>query len=336
MLRYIWKRLITGIVTIFGLAVFIFVLVRVIPGDPARLALGPRASQEAVDALRKELYLDQSLPKQFLNWFNDVLHWDWGRSTVTNRNVTEDIRSFLPVTVEPVLLSGILLFIFVILLGLLSARFHDTLIDNSLRVFAYVSISLPSFVWAVLFLLIFGHFWKILPVFGRLSAGIRPPLTTITGVYYIDGLLTGNFIVAWDCIKHSLLPAIAMAMGAIFQDARLLRGEVIKTSSKEYISVANGYGIPRRKMMFKYLFKPSFSPVFAIMGLEFAAIFGAAFLVEATFNISGFARYGINAMINKDLNAVSAVVIILGIIFFICNIGVDIVNAWIDPRIRLQ
>lgn len=334
MLKYIIKRLFQGIFVVIGISILIFIISRVVPGDPARMALGPRAPQFAVDELRKEMNLDKPLPVQYYYWFKGVIKGDFGKSLNTKRPVITDVKEFLPATLELALLSGFLFIIFATIIGLLSAQYRDTWVDGLTRILSYVGIAIPAFVVAVLLLLIFGYLWPVIPTLGRLSSNITPP-PTITGLITVDSIITGNFAAFFDALKHLILPATALAIGPLFQEARILRSALIDNINKEYISVVTGYGLPKGVIMRKHLLKPSFIPVVSVMGLDFASLMGNAFLVERIFNWPGLSRYGINAMLNKDLNAISAVIIIYGVIFLIVNIIVDLIIAWLDPRIRL-
>ena len=334
MLRFLLKRIFLGIFVIIGISMLIFILSRIVPGDPARMALGTRAPEFAVEELRKEMYLDKPLHEQYLFWVRDVLKGDFGKSINSKRPVIEDVKQFLPATLELALFSGFIMVIASLLLGIIAASFRDSWVDSAIRIFSYTGIAIPAFVVAVLLLLVFGYLWPVLPVLDRLSSGVIPP-SRITGMYIIDSILTGNFKTALDAAYHLLLPALALAIGPLFQEARILRSSLTDNMGKEYISVATGYGLPKRALMGKYLLKPSAIPVITVMGLDFASLMGNAFLVEKVFNWPGLSRYGINAMLNKDLNSISAVIIIIGVIFLVANILVDIIMAYLDPRIRL-
>lgn len=334
MLSYIVKRLLQGVFVVIGISILIFIISRIVPGDPARMALGPRAPQFAVDELKKEMHFDKPITVQYLHWFKGVIKGDFGKSLNTKRPVSKDIKDFFPATLELVLFSGFLLIVFSIIFGLLSTKYRDTWVDSVIRIFSYFGISTPAFVRAALLLLIFGYLWKLFPVFGRLSAGILIP-KRVTGMITIDSLIAGDFKAFADSLKHLLLPSIALTTGPIFQEARIIRSSLIDNMNKEYIAMVNAYGIPKDKVLGKYLLKPSFIPVVSVMGLDIAQLMGDAFLVETIFCWPGISRYGINAMLNKDLNSISAVIVIIGIIFLIVNIIVDLVIAWIDPRVRL-
>lgn len=331
---FVFKRLLLSIFVLVGLSVVIFVISRVVPGDPARMALGPRAPQFAVDAMRQEMHLDKPLVSQYVYWVKGVAVWDLGESLTTRRPVTEDVKEFLPATLELALVAAFLVVTLSIFFGTLAARYRDTWIDTLVRVLSYTGVAVPSFVLAVLFLLLFGYLWPVIPVLGRLSPQVLPP-PTITGLITVDSLLSGNLTAFWDALNHLIVPAFALAMGPLFQEARIVRTAMTDNMGKDYLAAAKGYGIPNRVIMTKYLLKPSLIPAVSVMGLDIASLMSNAFLVEVVFNWPGISRYGMNAMLRKDLNSISAVIIIFGLIFVIVNILVDFAVAYLDPRIRL-
>mgnify|MGYP001032881777 CR=1 FL=1 len=329
------KRLFFSIFVIFGLSILIFVIARIVPGDPARMSVGPRASEEVVQRLRQEMYLDRSLPEQYFYWIRGVSSGDLGHSLVTKRPVLEDVKRYFPATLEVALFAAIQMIIFSIILGTLAAQYKDTWVDNLIRALSYFGVAIPAFVAAIFFMLLFGYHWPILPVLGRTSPGISYS-TSITGLLTFDNLIQGNFVAFWDALKHLILPSIALSMGRTFQEARITRSSMVENMYKDFIFAERGHGIPERVIMFKYLLKPSIIPTVSLMGLEFGNSIANAFLVEMIFNWPGISRYGIHAMMNKDLNSVSAVIIIFGIVFMSVNIIVDVVVATLDPRIRLS
>ena len=333
--RFILTRLLFSIFVVFGLSIIIFIISRVIPGDPARLALGPRAPEDVVQKLRQEMYLDKPLPEQYLYWIKGIVTGDFGKSLVTKRAVLEDVKEFLPATAELSIFAAILIVIFSILLGTLSAQYKDTWIDNLIRTLSYFGVSIPSFVIAIIFILIFGYYWPILPVFERVTPGISLP-TRITGLITIDSIIQGNFIVFWDAFRHLLLPSVSLSLAGLFQGARITRSSMIENMYKDFLFAERGYGISERVIMFKYLLRPSLIPTVSVMGLSFANLFANAFLVEMVFNWPGISRYGMTAIMHKDLSAISATIVIFGIIFLVVNICVDIILAFLDPRIRLS
>lgn len=330
---FILHRLLLAIFVLIGLSILIFIIARIVPGDPARLALGPRAPVEVVEQLRKELQLDKSLPVQYWIWLTNALHGDFGKSLVSKRPVIEDIKEYLPATLELVFFAAIFMVFFATLFGTLAARNKDRWADNLIRMFAYIGVSIPAFVLAIFFVLIFGYAWPILPVLSRLSPQFDVP--RVTGFMIFDSLFAGNLNAAWNAFTHLILPVVALALAGTLQEARIMRASMLDNLTKDFIAAERGYGIPERIIMFKYLLKPSIIPPLSVMGMDIAAMMGIAFLVELIFNWPGLSRYGINAMLYKDLNAISGTVMIIGVGFTLSNIVVDVIVALVDPRIRL-
>ncbi|HHX27939.1 MAG TPA: ABC transporter permease [Firmicutes bacterium] len=321
---------------LLGLSILVFVIARVIPGDPARQALGPRVSEETVQALREKLNLDKPLFTQYVLWFKGAIRLDLGDSLLTRRPVIEDVRRYLPATLEIVLLSAVFMAAGGILFGIVATKYTGKWQDALIRVLSYLGIVSPPFVWAVLFMLLFGYIIPVLPTTGRIAQSVAAPTRMITGMYTVDYLLTGNLAGWWDAFKHLLLPSIALMLGGMAQAARLTRSNMVENSMKDYIQAQQAYGVPEKKLLYKYLLKPSLIPTISILALDIAAVFGNAFLVENLFNYPGLSRYGLSAMLNKDINAISGVVMVFGLIFILVNILSDMVVAWLDPRVRLM
>jgi peptide/nickel transport system permease protein len=334
MIAFISKRLLQGIFVLLGTSILIFCIARVVPGDVPTIALGARASAEAKEMLRQQMNLDDPLPIQYVKWLGNALHGDLGMSFKTKRPVVDDIIQFFPATLELILVSGTIIVLGTFVLGLLAGRYKNTWVDGLIRIFSYAGIAVPAFVVGILLVFIFAYKIPIIPVLGRLSTGLTIP-PHITGLYVVDSLLTGNFQTAWDAFLHLLLPAFALAIGPMVQDARVLRSTLVDNSSKEYMAVSVSYGLPDGLLSRKYLLKPSATAAVTVMGLDFSALLGQAFLVELIFNWPGLSRYGMNAMLYKDLNAIIAVVLIISIIYFFVNLFVDIIVAALDPRVRL-
>jgi len=334
-LNFLVRRIVYSVFVLLGLSIVIFVIARIMPGDPARMAVGARAPQWVVDRIREQMHLNEPLPVQYGYWLRDALRGDFGLSLVTQRPVTSDIREFFPASLELVLFSGLLSAAGGIGLGVLSARYKDTWIDNVVRLFSYAGVVTPSYIFAIFFVLLFGWTLKWFPIIGRLSEEVTaPPL--VTGLVTLDALLAGQFGTFLDALRHIVLPALSLAMGPIAQEARITRSSMADNLGKDYIASARALGIPERIVMGRFLLKPSLIPTVSILGLDIASTFSVAFLVELIFNWPGLARYGMQSMMHKDLNAISAVILILGAIFVTVNILVDIIVAWLDPRIRLS
>ncbi len=334
-LNFLARRIIYSVFVLLGLSVVIFVIARILPGDPARMAVGARAPQWVVDRIREHMHLNDPIIAQYGYWLADAVHGDFGLSLVTQRPVTADIQEFFPASLELVLLSGMMAAVGGITLGTISARYKDTWVDNVVRLFSYLGIVTPSFIFAIFFVLIFGWSLKLFPIIGRLSEQTPiPPL--VTGLVTIDALLAGQFSTFFDALKHLILPALSLAMASIAQEARITRSTMADNLSKDYIASERALGISERVVTGRFLLKPSLIPTVSILGLDIASTFSIAFLVELIFNWPGIARYGMQSMLHKDLNSISAVILVLGAVFVIVNIFVDLIVAQLDPRIRLS
>jgi peptide/nickel transport system permease protein len=323
-----------SVFVLLGLSIVIFVIARIVPGDPVRMALGPTAPESVVEEMRKAMHFDDPLPVQYFYWLRGAVRGDFGISLMTRRPVITDLKEYLPSTLELVLFAATCHGVMGLVLGILSAAYSDSWLDNIVRLVAYIGVATPGFVFAVLLVLIFGYWWHLLPVVGRLSQGISAP-PAVTGFLTLDCLLAGNLGAFLDAMKHMILPGFALSIGATSQEARITRSSMVQNMNKDYIYMSEAQGIPRSIIMRKYLLKPSLIPTVAVFGLDSASTLAGAFLTELIFNWPGFARYGITGMLMKDLNVISAVVLVVALAFTTVNTLVDIVVAYLDPRIRL-
>lgn len=331
-LRLLAKRLVTSIIVLIGVSMLIFTIARVIPGDPARIALGPNATAEQVQNLRERLHLNEPLPVQYGHFIADLSRGDLGVSLYTNRPVTRDIAQFLPATLELILVAGLMMILIGLPLGALAARYRDTWADSLIRVVSLLGVSAPAFVWAVILMLLFAYFLPIFPIAGRISNAFSIP--AVTGFLLVDTLIAGNFRAFGSALSHIILPAFALALSGIGQAARLTRSNMVETYERPYIEMARSYGFPERRIARRYAFRPSMIPSMTIIGLDFAAMLGNAFLVEAVFAWPGLSRYGVAVILRKDLNAIVGTVLCIAALFLIVNIIVDLITAYINPRIR--
>ncbi len=332
---YLLKRTAYVIFTLIGLSVLVFVLARVLPGDPARMAAGPRAPQEVVEKLRVQLRLDRPLYEQYFFWVNDILHGDLGYSLVTRGSMTTAVLDYLPASIELILLAAVFQIAGAFILGVIAGWYSYKWPDNVVRLASYVGISIPAFVMAIVLQLLFSWNFKLFPTSGMLSQGIDPP-PVVTGMVTLDSLIAGRFDAFANVLWHMVLPALALGLASMMQDARIIRSGMVENKDKDYMSMATSQGLPQRLVMFKYLLKPSLIPAVTVMGLDVAALLANAFLVEIVFIWPGFSKFGVYLMLNKDLNGIVALVLVIGLIYAVANIVVDVIVAYLDPRIRLM
>ena len=328
----IGRRVGVAVLVLIGVSMLIFVIARIIPGDPVVIALGPNATDEAIANLRTELRLDEPIWVQYGHFIAGLTRGDLGVSLYTNRPVSTDIAQFLPATLELVLVAGIMMIGFGLPLGICAARFRGTWIDDTVRVFAIMGVSAPSFVWAVILMLLFAFFLPLFPIAGRLAEGYT--IDPVTGFMLIDTLLAGDIYAFGNAAWHLILPSFALALSGIGQAARLTRSNMLSTYERPYIEMARAYGFAERRIANRYAFKPSLTPSLTVIGLDFASMLGNAFLVEAIFAWPGLSRYGVAVILRKDLNAIIGTVLVISATFIITNIIIDVLVRMINPRMK--
>jgi ABC-type dipeptide/oligopeptide/nickel transport system permease component len=335
MFAYLLRRALTLLFVLFGLAILIFIIARIVPGDPARIALGPLATATQVSELREEMGLDASFPVQLWSYLSGLAQGDLGKSLLTSRPVMDDIRGALPATFELVLVTIVLQIVVSIPLGVIAAIYRNMWVDNVLRVVSLIGVVTPGFVLAIMLQLIAAHYLGFLPITGRLDGGIDFN-ADITGLLLIDGTLKGRFDVVLDAMRHLFLPAIALSAAGIGQVMRITRTAMIEVASRDFVEATRAYGIPERVVTFRYMLRVASVAPLTILGLEFASLIGNAFIVEFVFSWPGIASYGVRTIMQKDLNAVIGVVLVSGVFFVVANLTIDLVLGLLDPRHRLR
>jgi peptide/nickel transport system permease protein len=278
------------------------------------------------------MHLDEPLLVQYGYFLADVIQGDLGTSLYTNRPVTLDIAQFLPATIELVLLAGVIMVGLGLPLGIVAARYRGRWPDHLVRVFALLTVSAPSFVWAVILMLLFAFYLPLFPIAGRISDIYE--IDRATGFLTVDTLLAGNIAAFGNVVSHLILPAVALALSGIGQAARLTRANMVETYQKPYIEMAQAFGFYPSRIARIFALKPSLIPSLTVIGLDFAAMMGNAFLVEAVFAWPGLSRYGVAVILRKDLNAIMGTVLIIALTFLVVNIIVDLMIAFLNPRIR--
>jgi len=332
---FLVRRVMWSLLVLVGLSVVIFLIARVVPGDPARMALGPTATQDQVADLQEKLGLNLPLIQQYGLFLGGLAQGELGRSLLTEQSVNDDISETFPATLELVLFTILIAFTFGVPLGVAAARWKDRWPDNLVRAIAILSAVMPSFFIALLLQVLAGYVLQILPTTGRLPRDMEFQ-ASVTGLLIIDGLLAGRLDVVGQALRHLLLPSIALALATMGQIARITRASMIDVSRQDYIEAARAFGIPDRVRLFKYQLRPAFVPPLTILGLEFASLIGGAFVVELIFSWPGMAAYGIRAITQKDLNAIMGVVMVSGAFFVVVNLVIDVLVGIVDPRIRIR
>lgn len=323
------------VVSLLGLSVIIFAVSRILPGNPARMALGPTASEEQVAEFSRELGLNQPVPVQYLEYVQGLLSGDLGMSLQTRGPVLNDVLWYLPATLELITLAMVFTIIFGIVLGVIAASNKDGAVDNVTRIIAFVGVSVPGFFIGIILQLVFGYLLQWFPITGRISRGFEDEVTRQTGFMLIDTLLGGHWAAHVDVWMHLILPALALSMAGIGQIMRITRSSMIDVQRKDFIEAERGLGLPNWLVVYKYTLKNAFIPTLTILGLLYASLLGNAFLIELVFNFPGIASYGVQAVLTNDFNAIVGVTMTIGLAFVLANLTVDLLLGRVDPRIRL-
>lgn len=334
-LLFLLKRVLWSLVVLFGLSILIFLIARAMPGDPARLALGPTASQEQVLDLRAKLGLDRSLIEQYGLFVSGLAQGDLGRSLLTDRSVTKDIANTFSATLELVLTTVVMAFALGVPLGMAAAYWKDRWPDNAIRIFSLVAAVTPTFLIALLLQILAGYVFNVLPTTGRLPYGLDFT-ANVTGLITIDALLAGRLDVVGAAMRHLLLPSLALSATALGQIALTTRASMLDVASQEYMEASRAFGVPEFLRVSKYMLRPAFVPPLTILGLTFAGLIGNAFVVELIYAWPGMASYGVRTIMQKDLNAVMGVVMVSGVFFVVVNLLIDILVGIVDPRVRIR
>ncbi len=332
MKTFLIRRLSLLVFVLLGVSVLTFFISHVVPADPARLAAGPHASAEQVQQLRRQLGLDRPLPEQYWMYMSGLLRGDFGYSLFSRRPVAEDLRDYFPATVELTVAAMLICLIVGIPLGVLSAVHKDRLLDHLARVVCIGGVGIPIFWLALLAQLLFYRWLDILPAGGRIDPGLSPP-QTITGMYTLDSLLTGNWPVLGSSLSYLILPAITLAFASLAWVARVTRISMLETLGQDYIRTARGKGMPERSVIYVHALRNALIPTVTLVGLQTGALLAGAFLVEIIFSWPGIGYYTVNAIMAMDFNAIMSTTLLVAVVYTIANLVVDIVYIALDPRI---
>lgn len=332
---YLAYRALQIIPTFLLISLFIFVVARVMPGDPARLVLGPEATESQILQLRHELGLDQPLPLQYVNFLKGLVRGDMGISLRTLHSVSSDIEKFFPATFELVTVTLAIAIPIGVLLGVISALNKGRAIDQLTRLFAISGVTLPRYVSGILLQIVIAYSLSLLPIFGRIDSNVSP-ITRITGLFILDSLLTLNFPAFVSSTVHIILPAFTLALSPICLITRLVRSSLIDELRKPHTLTMISNGLPRNLIVYKYALKNAFSATLTTIGVLYGHLLGGAFVVETVFSWPGMAYYGVQSALFKDLNAIVGVTLVMALVYLIVNFVVDVMYGHLDPRIRMR
>lgn len=331
--QFIAKRFLGMALILFCVSFIVFISVRLIPGDPARVMLGERANEEALERLREQLGLNQPLHIQYANYLKRILlEADFGRSIITNNPVIKEIAQKFPATVELALAAMIIASLIGISTGILAAVYRNSWIDNLSMVAALTGVSIPIFWLGLMFMILFSSMLGWLPLSGRLS--ITTDIAPVTNFYLIDSLLEGNLHAFIDAVRHLILPAITLATVPTAIIARMTRASMLEVLEQDYIKTAYAKGVGKLKVILRHAFKNAAIPIVTITGLQLGLLLSGAVLTETIFAWNGLGSFVVNAVNARDFPVIQGCVLIFAFTFVMVNLFVDLTYFVLDPRVK--
>lgn len=358
MLRFILRRLLLSIPVLFGIIFLVFALARLLPGDPCLSALGERATAAICDAFNARYGLNDPIPVQFLNYLGDLASGDLGDSIRQGRPVAEILVERLPLTLELTLFALLFAVVGGVGLGLMSARRRNSAVDVGTMVVANVGVSIPVFILGLVLAFTFAVALRdtpfSLPPSGRLSAGVnviplaevwgmegvggfpRAVLDFISNMYIPTALITGQWEAFGDALRHMILPMVALGTIPLAIIARMTRSSMLDVLGLDYIRTARAKGAGERLVIRRHAFRNALLPVVTVIGLSLGALLSGAVLTETIFNLTGLGRTITEAVFARDYIVVQALTLVTAVAYLVVNLIVDVLYAYIDPRIRLS
>jgi peptide/nickel transport system permease protein len=312
MQRYLLRRAVGLIPTLFGISIFVFLMIHLIPGDPISVMMGRSADPEALAAVRARYGLDRPLPVQYLSWLGDALQGDLGRSIRTDSSVLTDVADRLPPTLYLMIGGMLVTVVLAVPIGVIAAARRNTWVDLVGSTVTFALMSIPSFWFAILLILLLAVKFGVLP-----ATGYVPPSEDFT-----------------EFLKSMIMPCLALGAGEAGFIARLLRSSMLDTLGQDYINVARAKGVHERRVLRRHAIPNALIPVLTVVALEIGYLLGGAIIIERVFAYPGMGLLLIDAVSSRDYPLIQGAVLILALFFLLINLLTDVLYAVVDPRIR--
>ncbi|MFZ0243212.1 MAG: ABC transporter permease [Desulfobacterales bacterium] len=333
-LGYIVRRLWQLALILFGVSVLVFLMLRMIPGDPAQLLLGEYANPAELTRLRAQLGLDRSLAVQYGIYLINILQGDLGNSIRTNTPVAGEIWVRLLATLELSLAAMLISTFFGIAAGVVSAVRPHSAWDYSAMFLALVGVSMPIFWLGLMLIYLLAVKYPVFPMMGRLSMGLEVPV--VTGLVVVDAMIGGQFAAIWDAIRHLVLPAVTLATIPMAVVARITRSAMLEVLNKDYVRTARAKGMSETVVILRHALRNAFLPVVTVLGLNLGLLLGGAVLTETIFSWPGLGRYVVDSLMGRDYAVVQGCILVFAALMAIINLAVDLIYGLLDPRIRVH
>ncbi len=326
------KRLATTFVTLFGAAVIVFFVIRVVPGNPIAMMLPPGATDADIDRLRALYGLDKSIPEQFMIWLGGVLQGDFGTSISLRQPVLDLVLNRLPATLELSIMALVIAVLIGGTLALTGTRFRNGKVEAAIDVTNGVALSIPDFLWGLIFILLFGVLVPVFHISGRISPALN--FDFVTPFYLIESVVRLRFDVWADIVAHMFMPAMALAIPLTAIIAQLLKQSLKETMHLDYVELARTKGYGENHVITREALPNAVLPTLTLVGVQFTFLIGGTVIIERLFSYEGLGNMAIDAVINRDLPLIQGIVILFALIFTCVNLLVDLTYAFLNPRLR--
>jgi peptide/nickel transport system permease protein len=333
--KYLVARLLLMFPMLFVLLTLVFVVLRVMPGDPVSAMLGGHAPEKVIQEKKKELGLDKPIGAQYLEYLGQLARFDFGKSMILEERVSKPILDKLPATIE-LTVSGLIICLGIgVPLGVRAARRRRTGHDFGIRLYANVVYCIPVFWMGLMLQMIFGVFLNLFPISGRVGSRVISGEFDRTGFYVLDTLFAGKFLALGDVLYHLALPAVTLGIVLSGVFVRLTRANMLDVLKSDFVLASRARGVPERAVVYKHALKNALIPIITMLGLQFSALLAGAILTETTFSWPGMGRLLLERIYLRDYPTIQGIIVVYALIVSLVSLLVDIVYAVIDPRVRL-
>ena len=332
LLRTILLRCLTTAVTLLGVAVIVFVVIRVVPGNPIAMMLPPSATDADVARLTALYGLDKPIPEQFLIWVAGVLHGDFGHSITSRQPVLQLVLGRLPATLELSIMALVIAIIMGGFAALTGTRLRGTRTEGAIDIGNGMALSVPDFLWGLVLILLFGVLIPVFHISGRVTPSLQLPFSS--NFYLFESVLRLRFDLWADIVSHMFMPALALAIPLSAVIGQLLKQSLKETMHLDYVTLARTKGYGENHVILREALPNAILPTLTLVGVQFTFLIGGTVIIERLFSYEGLGNMAIDAVINRDLPLIQGIVILFAVIFTAVNLIVDLLYSALNPRLR--
>jgi ABC-type dipeptide/oligopeptide/nickel transport system permease component len=331
-LRRFLARALSTLFTLFGVAVIVFVVIRVVPGDPVAMMLPPGATPADIERMRALYGLDRTILEQFVIWLTGVVQGDFGTSITTRQPVLGLVLGRLPATLELAVMALVIAVVIGVFLALTGTRLRGTRTEGAIDVANGMALSIPDFLWGLLLIILFGVLWPVFHISGRVSPNLVREFTT--SFFLFESVVRLRFDLWRDLVSHMLMPALALAIPMAAIIGQLLKQSLKETMHLDYVTLSRTKGYSEQYVIRREALPNAILPTLTLIGVQFTFLIGGTVIVERLFSYEGLGNMAIDAVINRDLPLIQGIVILFALLFTLINLGVDLLYAVLNPRLR--